>query len=782
MANFETAARRGIDVCKRYFPYFTLYAVMIRKFGNRPRYEMSAIPATGDAHVCGIEFSPLLEGADYSPRSLPAIQERDLRRRARARRQLLPLRRRHEAVHPAHVRRRDGGSPPRDEAGSSIPAFILNPRRGLRCAGRPHERPELRRLHRLRVCASSGCPAYEETGFDVLTARGRNKALQAGLAAPEMVESIWACTLCGYCDAICPSDVHNVESCCTCGVSLPRRWPASPDRQRRAVGGVRLAGPAGSRTRAGARLHDPRARAAPHPVDRRVPAAGSAVRRREPRTQALLRVARRGGRPRAAVQRQGRRRRRSGVPRAVRRRVPRRAGHAASRAVRSRAAVLLLRAPSARESRPRAHVSALRRAPPPLRLRHELRSEPSGAIDVRGIGPGPLRASTRATFPPPSRVCWRTRGPSGSSPARPPTTWRSRPTRAARRASSRSACGERDRRPTSSSSARASPARRRPSARSTPAFARSSSSARTLPRHKICSGILSPRGYSFLRQNFGEPPDEAFHAPKWITGVNFLFPNGLQLPMPFIPGPTPHIYRKHADHHVVKESRAEVHERTEFRDLETRPNDVLVKARRAGADGRGGRLPGEVRHRRRRPAVRRRREAVSGVPRQHPLVRRRSEVLRRRSEPRSAVVPLHDQLDSSATTRGRTPRTAAHIVGYTGKHGDPWPKGHATAVEYLREAARAAHPRGGVEGRLHRELRHVADEQLRVRRAAGARHRPGRRVPEHDGGGHVVRDAQRRHRRRIDRRIVHAQPRRQRRLRPSRSRASARGPSTNGTR
>jgi FAD/FMN-containing dehydrogenase len=67
MSNLETAARRGIEVCKRYFPYFTLYAVMIRKFGNRPRYEMSAIPATGDAHVCGIEFSPLLEGADYSP-------------------------------------------------------------------------------------------------------------------------------------------------------------------------------------------------------------------------------------------------------------------------------------------------------------------------------------------------------------------------------------------------------------------------------------------------------------------------------------------------------------------------------------------------------------------------------------------------------------------------------------------------------------------------------------------------------------------------------------------
>ena len=55
-----------------------------------------------------------------------------------------------------------------------------------------------------------GCPAYEEIGFDVLTARGRNKALRSGLSAADIVEPIWACTLCGYCDAICPSDVHNV--------------------------------------------------------------------------------------------------------------------------------------------------------------------------------------------------------------------------------------------------------------------------------------------------------------------------------------------------------------------------------------------------------------------------------------------------------------------------------------------------------------------------------------------------------------------------------------------
>jgi ferredoxin len=56
-----------------------------------------------------------------------------------------------------------------------------------------------------------GCPAYEESSFEPLTAKGRNKALQAGLGARDMIESIDACTLCGYCDAVCPKEVRNVE-------------------------------------------------------------------------------------------------------------------------------------------------------------------------------------------------------------------------------------------------------------------------------------------------------------------------------------------------------------------------------------------------------------------------------------------------------------------------------------------------------------------------------------------------------------------------------------------
>ena len=172
--------------------------------------------------------------------------------------------------------------------------------------------------------------------------------------------------------------------------------------------------------------------------------------------------------------------------------------------------------------------------------------------------------------------------------------------------------------------------------------------------------------------------------PKWITGVNFLFPNGLQLPMPFIPGPTPHIYRKHADHHVVKASRAELHERTEFRGLETRPNDVLVKARRAGADGE------EVVYRAKYVI------AADGprsdvVAKLYPAFRdsipwfvvgQRYYDADLSLDPQWFHFTINSKLGYYTWTHAEN---GSQIVGYTGKHGDAWPKGHATAIEYLEK-------------------------------------------------------------------------------------------------
>ena len=105
-----------------------------------------------------------------------------------------------------------------------------------------------------------------------------------------------------------------------------------------------------------------------------------------------------------------------------------------------------------------------------------------------------------------------------------------------------------------------------------------------LPRHKICSGILSPRGHRFLIENFGPLPREALHEPTSCRGVTFHFPCLIPLTMDFFGGPTPHLHRKYSDYWAIKRSGAEVHDRTSFVGLEDRGDHVLVKARRQGQD------------------------------------------------------------------------------------------------------------------------------------------------------------------------------------------------------
>jgi flavin-dependent dehydrogenase len=203
---------------------------------------------------------------------------------------------------------------------------------------------------------------------------------------------------------------------------------------------------------------------------------------------------------------------------------------------------------------------------------------------------------------------------------------------------------------------------------------------KTLPRHKICSGILSPRGYAFLRGNFGEPPDNAFHTPKWITGVNFLFPNGLQLRMPFIPGPTPHIYRKFADHHAITQSRAEVHEHTEFRQLETGANDVVVRARRVAENGR------EV-------VYRAKYVIAADGPRSDVVAKLYPDF--RDSIYWFVVGQKYYQADLNLDPAWFHFTINSTLGHYTWSH---------------RAASWPAGTRGSLQGRLHRELRHVADQ------------------------------------------------------------------------
>ena len=103
-----------------------------------------------------------------------------------------------------------------------------------------------------------------------------------------------------------------------------------------------------------------------------------------------------------------------------------------------------------------------------------------------------------------------------------------------------------------------------------------------LPRHKICSGILSPRGHRFLLENFGPLPRDILHEPTSCRGVTFHFPSLLKLSMDFHGGPTPHLHRRFSDYWAIERSGAEVQDETTFLGLDDDGSRVTVRARRAG--------------------------------------------------------------------------------------------------------------------------------------------------------------------------------------------------------
>lgn len=107
---------------------------------------------------------------------------------------------------------------------------------------------------------------------------------------------------------------------------------------------------------------------------------------------------------------------------------------------------------------------------------------------------------------------------------------------------------------------------------------------KALPRHKICSGILSPRGKRFLEENFGPIPREALHEPLTCDGVTFHFPSLKKMTMDFIGGPAPHLHRKFSDHWALKESGATIHDQTSFESFTENDRGVEIQAKHVGSN------------------------------------------------------------------------------------------------------------------------------------------------------------------------------------------------------
>ena len=64
---FVEAVERGNAMCRKYFPYYTLYCVGIRlREEHRPHYEMSCIPPDATERAYGCEFEPTIGDTVYS--------------------------------------------------------------------------------------------------------------------------------------------------------------------------------------------------------------------------------------------------------------------------------------------------------------------------------------------------------------------------------------------------------------------------------------------------------------------------------------------------------------------------------------------------------------------------------------------------------------------------------------------------------------------------------------------------------------------------------------------
>lgn len=81
-----------------------------------------------------------------------------------------------------------------------------------------------------------GCPSFEDTHSEALTAKGWNRALQAGFGAADLADVRASCTLCGYCEAVCPREVRNVEIALSLGFRIPNACVAPAEFRDRCCG------------------------------------------------------------------------------------------------------------------------------------------------------------------------------------------------------------------------------------------------------------------------------------------------------------------------------------------------------------------------------------------------------------------------------------------------------------------------------------------------------------------------------------------------------------------
>jgi flavin-dependent dehydrogenase len=100
-----------------------------------------------------------------------------------------------------------------------------------------------------------------------------------------------------------------------------------------------------------------------------------------------------------------------------------------------------------------------------------------------------------------------------------------------------------------------------------------------LPRHKMCSGILSNWAVDFLHRKFGPLPEQVYCRPSFLNGIALHFPS-LEDPV-VVPSlhAIPNVWRSHFDHFLAKASGAKIRDALPLQNIEVLPDGFKVTCR-----------------------------------------------------------------------------------------------------------------------------------------------------------------------------------------------------------
>jgi len=118
-----------------------------------------------------------------------------------------------------------------------------------------------------------------------------------------------------------------------------------------------------------------------------------------------------------------------------------------------------------------------------------------------------------------------------------------------------------------------------------------------LPRHKMCSGILSHWAVDFIHRNFGVIPESAYSSEvPFLTGFAAHLPSLPEAIFMKAGNPVPNIWRRDFDFFLAEKSKTPIRDGIKVESVEPEGNLYRVNCRRLRKDGRPGKSTFRARH------------------------------------------------------------------------------------------------------------------------------------------------------------------------------------------